>query len=254
MTADESRRLARAWREQHDRSARDQLILGHMRLAEWIAVTMQRPGETLDDLVQTAYEGLVQATDHYDPAGASFVTFATYWVRGTIGHYYRDHAYLVRVPRRVQAHAVAMARCEDRLTREKGRTPTRTEIGVAAQLGPREIDDVARAWQRPVSLESPRQPTRCATWFRKEPTTAEDVMADPWGEDRLSGIEDCDIVRRLLIFLPAGEVQLVWWRMRGVRQRTIAERLGISQRRVSRLQAKVFRHLRAIAVAQAALN
>lgn len=59
--------------------------------------------EPLEDLQQTAYIGLVEATRHYDSGkGANFGTYAAYWIRQSIRQYLTESG-LVRIPPNMKA-------------------------------------------------------------------------------------------------------------------------------------------------------
>ena len=59
--------------------------------------------EPLEDLQQTAYIGLAEATRHYDSGkGANFSTYAAYWIRQAIRQYLTESG-LVRIPPNMKA-------------------------------------------------------------------------------------------------------------------------------------------------------
>ncbi|MCM1220007.1 MAG: sigma-70 family RNA polymerase sigma factor [Lachnospiraceae bacterium] len=54
--------------------------------------------EPLEDLIQTAYMGLVEAIGRYDSTrGIKFFTYAEYWIKQSIRQYL-DHSQLIRIP------------------------------------------------------------------------------------------------------------------------------------------------------------
>ncbi len=60
-------------------------------------------GESLEDLVQVALVGLVNAIDRYDPGkGRPFAGFASATIVGELKHHLRDRAWAVRPPRKIQ--------------------------------------------------------------------------------------------------------------------------------------------------------
>lgn len=72
-----------------DPNVRDQLVQRHLNTAQKIAASLyaNRINNTIDfaDYLQYARVGLLEAVDRYDPArAASFTTFATYRIRGSI--------------------------------------------------------------------------------------------------------------------------------------------------------------------------
>ena len=66
-------------------------------------------GEALEDLVQVAEIGLLQATDRFDPErGVQFSTYAAATIVGELKRHLRDKAWSVRVPRRLQEIALVV--------------------------------------------------------------------------------------------------------------------------------------------------
>ena len=83
----EELRLALAWRDEGDESARECLIRSHMRLASrFVARTKRRRGlDAAMDLAQEALLGLITAVDKFDPdKGYRFSTYARWWIRANV--------------------------------------------------------------------------------------------------------------------------------------------------------------------------
>jgi RNA polymerase sigma-B factor len=113
---------------------RGQLISGYLRVAENIARRFAGRGEPLDDLVQVATVGLINAVDRYEPArGSDFLSFAVPTITGEIRSYFRDHSSATRIPRRLQAVHIAIRRNLAELSQQLGRAPRPSEI--ADRLG-----------------------------------------------------------------------------------------------------------------------
>jgi RNA polymerase sigma-B factor len=137
---------------------RTQAIEAWLPMAERLAHRYAGRGEPFDDLRQTATIGLIKAVDRFDPErGTDFVGYALPTILGEIRRYFRDRAWSVRVPRRLQERWLAIneatAACQARL----GRTPTITDL--AAHLGLSDDDVIeglegARAY-RAISLSAP---------------------------------------------------------------------------------------------------
>lgn len=99
LTADEEKDLARRIRA-GDREARDRLISCNIPLALRIArkYSRGRPRHE-DDIIGLAMPGLIVAADKFDPdLGTRFSTYASYWIRQTIGRGIAGECYLIRVP------------------------------------------------------------------------------------------------------------------------------------------------------------
>ena len=88
-----------------DKSARDMMVNANLRLAFSIARKYYRPGHSLDDLIQESNVGLMKAVDKFDwRRGFKFSTYATWWIRQSIGRYVNDNKSIIRVP----AHAIGI--------------------------------------------------------------------------------------------------------------------------------------------------
>ena len=67
-----------------DRSAREELIAGNLRLVLSVIQRFAARGENIDDLFQVGCIGLIKAIDNFD-CQAHDVRFSTYGVPATIG-------------------------------------------------------------------------------------------------------------------------------------------------------------------------
>ena len=124
------------------RSIRNRLVERHMGLAAHIAKRFSRPGVADDDLRQVAMLGLVKAVDRFDPEfGVPFAAFAGSTIEGELKRHFRDHSWVVRVPRSAKDLHLLVRRATDELVQPSGRSPSVDEI--AAHLGV-ERDDVLR--------------------------------------------------------------------------------------------------------------
>jgi len=91
--------------EKGDKHARDQMVNANLRLAFSIARKYHRPGQSLDDLIQESNIGLMKAVDKFDwRKGFKFSTYATWWIRQSVGRYVNDTKSMIRVP----AHAIGI--------------------------------------------------------------------------------------------------------------------------------------------------
>src|SRR4029453_5098954 len=72
-------------------------------MARGIARRFRGRGAEADDLEQVAYLGLVKAAHHYRlDADTPFIGYAIPTIRGEVKRYFRDCAWTVRIPRRLQ--------------------------------------------------------------------------------------------------------------------------------------------------------
>ena len=85
-----------------DTKALESLVHEHLPLARRLATQFSGRGVELDELVQVASLALVKAAHGFDEDRGAFAPYATATIRGDIKKYFRDHAWSVRPPRRVQ--------------------------------------------------------------------------------------------------------------------------------------------------------
>jgi RNA polymerase sigma-32 factor len=88
LSPEREQELARAWRDDQDRAALQQLVGSHLRLVVKIARGFTGYGLPLADLVAEGNVGLMQAAEKFDPdRGFRFATYAMWWIRAAIQEY-----------------------------------------------------------------------------------------------------------------------------------------------------------------------
>jgi RNA polymerase sigma-B factor len=240
LEREELRALFLKYRQTRDRAIRDELAEAHLPLATHLAKRFDRRGEPLEDLIQVASLGLLKAIDRYEPdRGVEFSTFAVPTIVGELKRHFRDRAWSVRVPRRVQELHLELGAAVGELTHELHRSPTITEL--ANRIGA-SIDDVLQAMDaghayRSDSLDAP------ASVAGSEAS----ALSSRLGEDdpSLSELVERTEIASLLATLPERERTIVVLRFfAGLTQSEIADRVGISQMQVSRLLTRTLDSLR----------
>ena len=111
---------------------RDEVVTLHL----WLATKLARrygSRQDVDDLVQVARIGLVEAFDRFDPERTSYSTFAWVTVSGVLRRHLRDLGWAVRPPRTLQESANRLRSVVPELTQELGRTPRTADA--AERLG-----------------------------------------------------------------------------------------------------------------------
>src|SRR5580658_7647610 len=121
---------------------RDRLVLMHQNLVRYLASKFANRGEPLEDLIQVGTIGLINAIDRFDAGrGTKFSTYATPTIVGEIRRYFRDKAWSLKVPRRLQELNQAAARAQEELRGKLGRPPTIQEV--SERLGASEEETLA---------------------------------------------------------------------------------------------------------------
>lgn len=139
----------------------DKVILLNAPVARSIASRYRSKGVDSDDLEQVAYLGLVKAANGYRvDASTAFLSYAVPTIRGELKRYFRDCAWTIRPPRRVQEMQGSIAAAEPELIQRLGHVPSDEETAVALGTDPAEVAEAAsvRGCFSTLSLDAPAAP------------------------------------------------------------------------------------------------
>jgi RNA polymerase sigma-B factor len=216
---------------------RDQLICGYLPVAEHLARRFAGRGEPLEDLIQVATVGLINAVDRFEPdRGAHFFSFAIPTITGEIRRYFRDHGWSTRLPRRLKDLHVAIRSTQTQLSQQLGRAPRPSEIAQQLGLPASEVIEGLQAG------ETYRSSSLDELVGEQGSATMGDVLGDL--DNELAIIEDREALRPLLAKLPPRERTILMLRFfRELTQTQIAEQVGISQMHVSRVLSQTLTFL-----------
>jgi RNA polymerase sigma-B factor len=219
---------------------REHIVLRCCPLADRLARHFDGRGEHLDDLVQVARVGLIQAINRFDPDnGAGFVAFAVPTIMGELRRHFRDYGWKVHVPRSIRDIRQQIKGVTTELTQRLGRTPNTGELAEALSVTPEQIADgllAANAYQ-PQSLDTP------VVDNEDNPQSLADLLGDV--DDRFERITDRESVKPVLQSLPVREQRILYLRFFASKtQRQIADTIGVSQMHVSRILERTLREIR----------
>lgn len=94
----QEQQLARRWQERRDKSATDELVTSHLRLAAKVARGYKGYGLPIADLIAEANLGLVIAASRFEPGhGARFSSYALWWIKATVHEYILRSWSLVKI-------------------------------------------------------------------------------------------------------------------------------------------------------------
>lgn len=219
----------------------ERIVLRCCPLADRVARHFDRRGENLEDLMQVARVGLLQAVNRFDPArGSRFVAFALPTMMGELRRYFRDYGWKVHVPRRIRDRQHDIACATAYLTNDLRRAPSIEELAEELEIDRDQVVEsivAAKAYQ-PQSLDV----------NVVDDDSRAQALGDSLGEmdagfDRVT---DRESVRSLLAALPRREQKVLYLRYFGaMTQRQIADSIGVSQMHVSRILDRTLRDLRA---------
>ena len=138
------------------KEAKDVLVQANMRLVVSIAKKYVNRGLTLLDLIQEGNIGLMKASDRYESGkGTKFSTYSTWWIRQRITRAILDQARTIRLPVHLIEESTRISRIFAKFMREKGREPSPEEVSKIMGLSVVRVNEILRAIQEPVSLETP---------------------------------------------------------------------------------------------------
>lgn len=236
--AEETKRLltlAANTTETERRALLDDVVLLNAGLAESVAARYRGRGVDADDLSQVAYLGLVKAVHGFTTEkNTEFVSYAVPTIRGEVKRHFRDAAWTVRPPRRMQELHAAIAIAEPTLVQQLHRAPTDGELAVEVGAQPSEVVAAQTAADAgcfaPLSLDAPA------------------AQGTSGAVNDLIGAADTDYdrVERMLLLQPLiGRLKDRERRILDLRfneewsQERIGAELGVSQMQVSRLLREI---------------
>ena len=227
---------AELWaRRDSDPRASEELVNRYLAFAKSVAIRYRSQSESLDDLVQVASLGLVNAVKRFDPErGVPFIAFASPTITGELKRHFRDRTSAMRLPRSLYDRIGQIDTVVSDLTSQLNREPSVIEI--ADEMGC-PVEEVVEAFEaghnrHPVSLD-------------QTPGTSEGDQSSPaeW-----LGFEDSDfetaenriMLRAAMDELSGEEQMVIQLRFREeLTQSEIAERIGHSQMHVSRMLRRI---------------
>jgi len=233
--------LFREYRRTQDMRVRDRLAAIHQNLVRVLAGKFANRGEPLDDLVQVGNIGLVNAIERFDTErGIKFATYATPTIVGEIRRYFRDKAWSLKVPRRLQDLNQAANKAVDALASKLGRSPSIMEIAEA--IGATE-EETIEAIELGNAYETVSIDARMNEESDSSPMTLTDYIGNE--DEGLSALQEYGDLNSALANLRERERAIIMLRFyEDLSQAEVAERLNISQMHVSRLQRRALESLR----------
>ena len=222
---------------QGDKEARDILVEKNMGLVRSIVKRFANRGVETEDLIQIGCIGLLKAIDKFDLSyDVKFSTYAVPMITGEIKRFLRDDG-MVKVSRSLREIAMKAYGAREELLAKEGREPGTEEIAEALGISREEL---VLAMESGAQVESLQK------------TIYESDGSDIYLEDRLpqeknqqEAVLNRMLLEQILGTLDARERELIYLRFfQEKTQSYIAEKMGMSQVQVSRMEKKILKRLR----------
>ncbi|MGN0370890.1 MAG: RNA polymerase sporulation sigma factor SigG [Butyrivibrio sp.] len=220
-----------------DMAAREKYIQGNLRLVLSVVQRFSGNGENLDDLFQIGCIGLIKAIDNFDLSQeVKFSTYAVPMILGEIKRFMRDNN-AIRVSRSLRDTAYKAIYAREKLTKEKQKEPTISEIAKEVGISKEDIAYAMDAIQSPVSLYDPVYSDGGDTLYVMDQVSDPKNIEENWVGD----LALRDAVKQL----PDREKEIIKKRFfDGKTQMEVAEEIHISQAQVSRLEKNALKSMR----------
>ena len=222
---------------QGDKEARDILFEENIGLIYSVARRFAGRGAEMEDLFQIGSIGLLKAVDNFDTSfQVKFSTYAVPMIAGEIRRFLRNDG-ILKVSRSVKENQYKIFKMREELEKLTGREPTVEELADGMNLP---VEEVVLIMESRTEVESIYK-----TVYQGEGTEISLLDKLPEKENQQEKVLNRIFLEEILRTLEPKERQLIAMRyFQDMTQTEIAERLGVSQVQISRMEKRVLGKIR----------
>ena len=219
-----------------DKEAREVLIEKNLGLVHHIVKRFLNRGVDAEDLFQIGCIGLMKAIDKFNLAfDVKFSTYAVPMISGEIKRFLRDDG-MMKVSRGLKENGWKIKKAREQYQHEKGKEPALREV---AEMTGLTVEEVVMAMDAGAEVESIYRSVYQSDG--NEIYLADQIAS---GSNEKEKLLNHMLLSQLLSELEGEDKELILLRyFPGKTQVDVAERLGISQVQVSRLEKRILRRM-----------
>lgn len=219
-----------------DKEAQDTMVEINMGLVHSVVKHFSGRGYEKEDLTQIGAIGLIKAIRKFDASyEVRFSTYAVPMIMGEIKRFIRDDG-IIKISRTLKESAMRGYRAKEKLQKTLDREPTIGEIAQECNIDKDEILEAFEATAPPNSIYE-----TVYNGGDKEIKLIDTISGDDPQENIINRV----MISGILNKLEAREKQILVLRyFKGKTQAEIAEKIGVSQVQISRIEKRVVMKLR----------
>lgn len=239
-SAEDNDILFEKYRENPNAANRNEVVAKYLYLAEIISKKFLNRGIEYEDIYQVACIALIKAVERFSPdKGVKFVSFATPTIIGEIKRFFRDKGSVIRIPRRIYEVYQKVNYAREYLSQQLHRVPRVDEISAYLNISEESVLEIIESWNA-YNIQS----------FDQTVYTDDDLeLHETIGEDdsTFERIENRDFLEKSLNRFNEAEKEFIKMRyFNNKTQKEIADKMGVSQMYISRMERKVIDKFRTI--------